>query len=213
MSRIHLLDALTIEQIRAGEVIERPSSVVKELVENAIDAGARTIRVSITGGGITEIVVQDDGEGMTPDDAQLAVQRHATSKLTKSDDLFALSTLGFRGEALASIAAISHLEIVTRVPEAVEGIRVTVSGSVPAETAPAASPVGTTVTVRQLFFNTPPRRAFLKSPTSEGSHIEEMLISLALSRPEVRIVFTWEQRVVFDAVPQTILVARAHAVL
>jgi DNA mismatch repair protein MutL len=213
MSRIHLLDSLTIEQIRAGEVIERPSSVVKELVENAIDAGARTIRVSITGGGITEIVVQDDGEGMTPDDAQLAVQRHATSKLTKSDDLFALSTLGFRGEALASIAAISHLEIVTRVPEAVEGIRVTVSGSVPAETAPAASPVGTTVTVRQLFFNTPPRRAFLKSPTSEGSHIEEMLISLALSRPEVRIVFTWDQRVVFDAVPQTILVARAHAVL
>lgn len=213
MSRIHLLDALTIEQIRAGEVIERPSSVVKELVENAIDAGARTIRVSITGGGITEIVVQDDGEGMIPDDAQLAVQRHATSKLTSSEDLFALSTLGFRGEALASIAAVSHLEILTRVPEALEGIRVTVSGSVPAETAPAASPVGTTVTVRQLFFNTPPRRAFLKSPTSEGSHIEEMLISLALSRPEVRIVFTWDQRVVFDAVPQATLIARAQAVL
>jgi len=213
MARIHLLDALTIEQIRAGEVIERPSSVVKELVENAIDAGAHTIRVSIAGGGITEIVVQDDGEGMTPDDAQLAVQRHATSKLTKSDDLFTLSTLGFRGEALASIAAVSHLEILTRVPEAMEGIRVKVSGSVRAETAPAASPAGTTVTVRQLFFNTPPRRAFLKSPTSEGSHIEEMLISLALSRPEVRIVFTWEQRVVFDAVPQTTSVARAQAVL
>src|SRR5215813_13866959 len=102
MSRIHLLDSQTVEQIRAGEVIERPASVVKELVENAIDAGARTIRVSITGGGITEIVVQDDGEGMTPEDARLAVQRHATSKLTKSEDLFALSTLGFRGEGLAS---------------------------------------------------------------------------------------------------------------
>lgn len=213
MSRIHLLDSLTIEQIRAGEVIERPSSVVKELVENAIDAGAHTIRVSITGGGITEIVVHDDGDGMTPDDAQLAVQRHATSKLSKSDDLFALSTLGFRGEALASIAAVSHLEILTRVPDASEGIRVKVSGSVPADTAPAASPVGTTVTVRQLFFNTPPRRAFLKSPTAEGSHIEEVLVSLALSRPEVRIVFTWEQRVVFDAAPQATTVARAQAVL
>jgi DNA mismatch repair protein MutL len=213
MARVHLLDALTIEQIRAGEVIERPSSVVKELVENAIDAGAQTIRVSITGGGITEIVVQDDGEGMTPDDAQLAVQRHATSKLTSSEDLFALSTLGFRGEALASIAAVSHLEILTRVPAALEGIRVTVSGSVPAEIAPAASPAGTTVTVRQLFYNTPPRRAFLKSPTSEGSHIEEMLISLALSRSEVRFVFTWDQRVVFDAVPQATFIARAQAVL
>lgn len=213
MSHIHLLDSFTIEQIRAGEVIERPSSVVKELVENAIDAGARTIRVSITGGGITEIVVQDDGEGMTTDDAQLAVQRHATSKLTKSDDLFALSTLGFRGEALASIAAVSHLEILTRVPDALEGVRVKVSGSVPAETVPAASPVGTTVTVRQLFFNTSPRRAFLKSPTSEGSHVEEMLLSLALSRPEARIIFTWDQRLVFDAVPQVTAVARAQAVL
>jgi DNA mismatch repair protein MutL len=213
MPRIHLLDPLTVEQIRAGEVIERPSSVVKELVENAIDAGARTIRVSITGGGITEIVVQDDGEGMTPEDAQLAVQRHATSKLTRSEELFALSTLGFRGEALASIAAVSHLEILTRVPAALEGVRVKVSGSVPADTAPAAAPAGTTVTVRQLFFNTPPRRAFLKSPTSEGSHIEEMLIGLALSRPEVRLVFTWEQRAVFDAVPQATLIARAQAVL
>lgn len=213
MSRIHLLDSLTVEQIRAGEVIERPSSVVKELVENAIDAGARTIRVSITGGGITEIVVQDDGEGMTPEDAQLAVQRHATSKLTSSEDLFALSTLGFRGEALASIAAVSHLEILTRVPEALEGVRVKVSGSVPVETAPAAAPVGTTVTVRQLFFNTPPRRAFLKSPTSEGSHVEEMLTGLALSRPEVRVVFTWDQRLVFDAVPQATLMARAQGVL
>lgn len=213
MNRIHLLDSLTIEQIRAGEVIERPSSVVKELVENAIDAGAHTIRVNITGGGISEIVVQDDGDGMTPDDAQLAVQRHATSKLSKSDDLFALSTLGFRGEALASIAAVAHLEILTRVPDASEGIRVKVSGSVPADTAPAASPVGTTVTVRQLFFNTSPRRAFLKSPTSEGSHIEEVLVSLALSRPEVRIVFTWEQRVVFDAAPQATAAARVQAVL
>src|SRR5215510_3631190 len=161
MGRIHLLDLQTIEQIRAGEVIERPASVVKELVENAIDAGARTISVRITGGGINEIIVQDDGEGMSPEDAQLAVQRHATSKLSRSDDLFALSTLGFRGEGLASIAAVAQLELLTREPCAVEGVRICIAGDSPMEMMPAAAPPGTTVTVRQLFFNTPPRRAFL----------------------------------------------------
>src|SRR5216684_1630909 len=142
MGRIHLLDLQTIEQIRAGEVIERPASVVKELVENAIDAGARTISVRITSGGISEVVVQDDGDGMSPEDAQLAVQRHATSKLTNSAELFALSTLGFRGEGLASIAAVTHLELLTRVPEAVEGVRVKVSGGAPADITPAAAPTG-----------------------------------------------------------------------
>jgi len=213
MGRIHLLDLQTIEQIRAGEVIERPASVVKELVENAIDARARTISVRITGGGINEIVVQDDGEGMSPEDAQLAVQRHATSKLTNSAELFALSTLGFRGEGLASIAAVAHLELLTRVPAAVEGVRVKVIGGAPADIAPAAAPPGTPVTVRHLFFNTPPRRAFLKSPTAEGSQIEEIMIGLALSRPEIRFLFTWDQRVVFDALPQDNLAGRVRAVL
>src|SRR5713101_6785289 len=189
MGRIHLLDLQTIEQIRAGEVIERPASVVKELVENAIDAGGRTINVRISGGGINEIVVQDDGEGMSAEDAQLAIQRHATSKITRSADLFALTTLGFRGEALASIAAVAHLEVLSRVPEAVEGVQVKVIGGAEAETSPAAAPPGTTITVRHLFFNTPPRRAFLKSLTAEGSQIEEVLVGLALSRPEVRFLF------------------------
>jgi DNA mismatch repair protein MutL len=213
MGRIHLLDTQTIEQIRAGEVIERPASVVKELVENAIDAGAKTISVRISGGGITEIAVQDDGEGMSPEDAQLAILRHATSKLTSSADLFALTTLGFRGEALASVAAIAHLELLTRVPEVVEGVRVKVVGGAPAETVPAAAPPGTTITVRHLFFNTPPRRAFLKSPAAEGSQIEEVMIGLALSRPEVRFLFIWDQRLVFDALPQDSLAARVRAVL
>jgi DNA mismatch repair protein MutL len=213
MPRIHLLDSQTIGQIRAGEVIERPASVVKELVENSIDAGARNINVRISGGGVTEIVVQDDGEGMSPEDAQLAVQRHATSKLSRSEDLFALSTLGFRGEGLASIAAVAHLELLTREPAAVEGVRIRMAGDSPVEMRPAASPPGTTVTVRQLFFNTPPRRAFLKSPTSEGNQIEEMLIGLALSRPQIRFLFTWDQRVVFDAVPQDTLLGRVRAVL
>lgn len=213
MGRIHLLDLQTIEQIRAGEVIERPASVVKELVENAIDAGARIISVRITGGGINEIVVQDDGDGMSPEDAQLAVQRHSTSKLTNSAELFALSTLGFRGEGLASIAAVTHLELLTRVPEAVAGVRVKVSGGAPADIVPAAAPPGTTVTVRHLFFNTPPRRAFLKSPTAEGSQIEEIMIGLALSRSETRFLFIWDQRVVFDALPQDNLAGRVRAVL
>src|SRR5215510_12760349 len=213
MGRIHLLDLQTIEQIRAGEVIERPASVVKELVENAIDAGARTISVHITGGGIAEIVVQDDGKGMSPEDAQLAIQRHATSKLTSSADLFALATLGFRGEGLASIAAVAHLELLTREVGAMEGVQLKVAGGAAAEVIPAAAPVGTTVTVRQLFFNTPPRRAFLKSPTSEGNQVEEILVGLALSRPEIRFLFTWDQRAVFDALPQDTLAGRVKTVL
>jgi DNA mismatch repair protein MutL len=213
MPRIHLLDSYTIGQIRAGEVIERPASIVKELVENSIDAGARSISVHMSGGGIAEIVVQDDGEGMSPEDAQLAVQRHATSKLHKSADLFALATLGFRGEGLASIAAVAQLEVLTREPSSQEGVRVSVAGDSPLKMLPAAAPPGTTVTVRQLFFNTPPRRAFLKSPTSEGNQIEEILSGLALSRPEIRFLFTWDHRVVFDALPQDTLAGRVKAVL
>lgn len=213
MGRIHLLDAQTIEQIRAGEVIERPASIVKELVENAIDAGAYSISVSITKGGVDEIVVQDDGEGMSPEDAQLAVHRHATSKITKSEELFALSTLGFRGEGLASIAAITHLEILSRRADANEATRVRVTGGVDIEVSPAAGPVGTRVTTRHVFFNTPPRRAFLKSPTAEGSQIEEMMIGLALSRPDLHFTFTWDQRVAFDAIPQETLLPRVRAVL
>lgn len=213
MPRVHLLDSHTISQIRAGEVIERPASVVKELVENSIDAGARNISVSIVGGGVSEIIVRDDGEGMNPEDAELAVQRHATSKLSKSEDVFALATLGFRGEGLASVAAVAHLELVTRQPTAVEGVRVQVAGDAPLQLSPAAAPPGTTVAVRHLFFNTPPRRAFLKSPTSEGNHIEEVLVGLALSRPEIRFLFTWDQRLVFDALPQDTLAGRVKAVL
>ncbi len=213
MSRIHLLDPQTVGQIRAGEVIERPASVIKELVENSIDAGACNINVRIAGGGVTEIVVQDDGEGMSPEDALLAVQRHATSKLKQSADLFALSTLGFRGEGLASIAAVAQVELTTREPSSVEGVRVHIAGDAPVKLMPAAAPPGTTVIVRNLFFNTPPRRAFLKSPTSEGNQIEEMLIGLALSRPEIRLQFTWDQRLVFDALPQDTLAGRVKAVL
>ncbi|MCE2487380.1 MAG: DNA mismatch repair endonuclease MutL, partial [Desulfurellaceae bacterium] len=216
MSRIRRLDPQTVEQIRAGEVIERPGSVVKELVENAIDAGAQTIRIQIVEGGIREVTVHDDGRGMPPEDALLAVQRHTTSKIRRSSDLFGLSTLGFRGEALASIAAVSRLELVSRTADALEGTCIRAAGSEPAESAPVAASQGTTVRVRHLFFNTPPRRAFLKSPVAEGNYVEEIVIGLALSRPELRFVFNRDRRLVFDAVAHTgpqALARRAGAVL
>ena len=216
MSRIRRLDPQTVEQIRAGEVIERPGSVVKELVENAIDAGAQTIRVQIVEGGIREVTVHDDGQGMSPADALLAVQRHTTSKIRRSSDLFGLATLGFRGEALASIAAVSRLELVSRTADALEGTRIRAAGSEPAESAPVAASQGTTVSVRHLFFNTPPRRAFLKSPVAEGNYVEEVLVGLAVSRPGLRFVFNRDRRLVFDAVAHTgpqALARRAGAVL
>ena len=216
MSRIRRLDPQAVEQIRAGEVIERPGSVVKELVENAIDAGAQTIRIQIVEGGIREVTVHDDGRGMPPEDALLAVQRHTTSKIRRSSDLFGLSTLGFRGEALASIAAVSRLELVSRTADALEGTCIRAAGSEPAESAPVAASQGTTVRARHLFFNTPPRRAFLKSPVAEGNYVEEIVIGLALSRPELRFVFNRDRRLVFDAVAHTgpqALARRAGAVL
>ena len=213
MGRVHVLGIHTIEQIRAGEVIERPASIVKELVENAIDAGASSISVRIAKGGVDEIVVQDDGAGLQPDDAQLALQRHATSKIRTSDELFSLTTLGFRGEALASIAAVTHIELLSRPPDAIEGVRVRAAGSEPIEITPAGCPQGTTVTTRHLFFNTPPRRAFLKSPTAESHQVHEILIGLALSRPGIHFRFTSDEREVFNAPPQHDLLLRARAVL
>ena len=213
MDRIRLLDSHTIEQLRAGEVIERPASIVKELVENAIDAGARSISVSIAKGGIDEIVIQDDGGGLTPEDAPLAFQRHATSKIQSSNDLFLLTTLGFRGEALASIAAVTQVELLSRTAEAIEGVRVRAGGSAPIETTPAGCPQGTTVTTRHLFFNTPPRRAFLKSSTAESHQVHEVLIALALSRPSIHFRFQSDGREVFHAPPQEELALRVRAVV
>ena len=213
MDRIHLLDSHTIEQLRAGEVIERPASIVKELVENAIDAGARSISVSITKGGIDEIVVQDDGSGLTPEDAPLAFQRHATSKIQSSNDLFLLTSLGFRGEALASIAAVTQVELLSRTTDAIEGVRVRAAGGAPIETTPAGCSRGTTVTARHLFFNTPPRRAFLKSPTAESHQVHEVLVALALSQPSIHFRFQSDGREVFHAPPHGEIALRARAVL
>ncbi|NBX31264.1 MAG: DNA mismatch repair endonuclease MutL [Planctomycetes bacterium] len=194
---IRLLPRQLVDQIAAGEVVERPASVVKELVENAIDAGAQRIEVSVEGGGVDRIVVADDGGGIAADELPLAIASHATSKISSSDDLAAIGTMGFRGEALASIASVSRLSITSRVSGSDAGARIEVDGGVASEVRPAGCPVGTVVEVRQLFHNVPARRKFLRTAGTELGRIEEVLESIALCRPDVafRLVADGKTRV------------------
>jgi DNA mismatch repair protein MutL len=168
---VRILDAVTIGQIAAGEVIERPASVVKELVENAIDAGARRIAISIEQGGVRLVEVVDDGTGIAPADLSLAVRRHATSKLAVASDLDAIATLGFRGEGLASIAAVAHLDIVSREPHDDAGWRVRAHAETVGTPEPAAAPAGTRVRAERLFENVPVRREYLRSAAAEFGRI------------------------------------------
>jgi|CZKU01.1.fsa_nt_gi DNA mismatch repair protein MutL len=185
MGRIQTLPTDLANQIAAGEVVERPASVVKELVENALDAGARRVNVELERGGVALIRVTDDGAGMDEDDAVLALQRHATSKIRHKDDLFALTTFGFRGEALPSIASVSRLRLATRAHGANEGVEVVLEGGGIARPRPTGAAEGTSVEVRDLFFNVPARRKFLKSTGTEAAHVTEALLLAALSRPDV----------------------------
>ena len=185
MSTIHVLDAVTIGQIAAGEVIERPQSVVKELVENAVDAGATRVTVNVERGGLDLIEVIDDGMGIEPADLPLAVRRHATSKLGDSADLETIATLGFRGEGLASIAAIARVDVRSRVAGAEVGSRVTAHAEEAGAVEPVALPPGTHVSVRALFENVPVRREYLKSPSAEFSRISTWLATFALAYPQV----------------------------
>ncbi len=184
---IHVLDPQTVGQIAAGEVIERPLSVVKELVENSVDAGATRIAVSLRDGGVSLIEVADNGAGISPEDLALAVRRHATSKLRQAGDLESVSTLGFRGEGLASIAAVSQLEIVTRTPDSEVGARITAHVEKAEAIEKAAAPVGTIVRARDLFSNVPVRREYLKSPNAELARISGWLSTFALAYPGVTI--------------------------
>ncbi len=185
---VRILDSALADQIAAGEVVERPASVVKELVENALDAGARSITVEMRDGGTGLLRITDDGVGMPRADASLAVRRHATSKIRTQADLEAIRTLGFRGEALPSIASVSRFRLVTRTQDAVEGTEVTVDGGGNASVSPAGCPVGTTVEVRDLFFNVPARKKFLKSSTTESAQIGEVCLRAALIDPGLRLV-------------------------
>ena len=187
---IKVLDNETIDKIAAGEVVERPASVVKELVENSIDAGATAITVEIKDGGISYIRVSDNGCGIPANELRTAFLRHATSKIRNSDDLSAVRSLGFRGEALSSIAAVSMLEVITKTENDLTGSRLILEGAVESSFEEVGAPAGTTMFVRNLFFNTPVRKKFLKSPTTEGGYVSDLMEHLALSHPDVAIQFT-----------------------
>ncbi len=196
LPRIQLLDRALSDQIAAGEVVERPASVVKELVENALDAGARTIRVEIEGGGLDRIAIADDGHGMDRDGVLLALQRHATSKIATFDDLYRLSTFGFRGEALPSIASVSRLTITTRPYDSVEATEVTVVAGSDPTVREIGAPAGTLIEVRDLFHNVPARRKFLKSVGTEAGHVTDACTDLALTRPDLALVLVRDGRTV-----------------
>ena len=187
MGKIVLLDELTINKIAAGEVIERPASVVKELVENSIDAGATNITVEIQNGGISKIRIIDNGSGMNKDDLEFAFERHATSKIRKADDLENVKSMGFRGEALASIAAIAHVELTTKTEDDETGHKIVVEGGKVLEMEDSASQKGTTITVSNLFFNTPVRYKFLKRDFTEAGYIEDAVTRIALANPNIAI--------------------------
>ena len=189
MNEIHILDTNTIDQIAAGEVVERPSSVVKELVENAVDAGAGHITVEIRDGGIGMIRVTDDGCGIDKSQLDKVFLRHATSKISSAEDLDTIMSLGFRGEALSSIAAVCQVELMTKTAEALTGYRVCIEGGNMEPPEEAGLPDGTTILVKNIFYNTPVRRKFLKTAQTEGSYIADLMQHIALSRPDVAIQF------------------------
>ncbi|MBP7277910.1 MAG: DNA mismatch repair endonuclease MutL [Sedimentibacter sp.] len=197
MAIINLLDNETINKIAAGEVIENPKSIVKELVENSIDAGADEITIEIKNGGKSFIRVTDNGKGIEKDQVENAFKRHCTSKISSSDDLNSLFTLGFRGEALASIAAVSKVEVITRTNDDIYGIKMTIEGGKIISKEDIGCPVGTTITVTDLFYNVPARKKFLKSDISESSNISEIVVSLALSKENISFKYINNNNVAF----------------
>src|SRR5256714_377866 len=212
MSKIRVLSDQLANQIAAGEVVERPASVAKELVENAIDAGARRIVIDVEAGGRRLLRVMDDGEGMTRDDALLAFERHATSKISRAEDLSAIATLGFRGEALASIASVARVELVTKTEETAAATRVVIEGGRMRDVKDAAHPTGTTFTVRDLFFNVPARRKFLRSEATESFHLTTLVTHYALAHPEIAFTLTNNGRETLGAAPATALRERAYQI-
>jgi DNA mismatch repair protein MutL len=196
MGVVHRLADDLANQIAAGEVVERPASVAKELVENAVDAGATRIRIDVEGGGVGLVRVSDDGSGMSPEDAELAVERHATSKIAKLSDLARIESYGFRGEALPSIASVSRFTLRTRRPVDDAGVEVAILGGGPPRIAPCGVAAGTTIEVRDLFFNVPARRKFLRSLATESAHLTEVAEAAALSSAALTIVLSREGRVV-----------------
>jgi DNA mismatch repair protein MutL len=212
MSIIRVLPDHVANQIAAGEVVERPASVAKELVENAIDAGARRIVIDVESGGRRLLKVSDDGQGMVRDDAVLAFERHATSKIARSEDLSSIATLGFRGEALASIASVARVELTTKTEDAGAATRVAIEGGKMRDVKDAAHPRGTTIAVRDLFFNVPARRKFLRSEATESFHLTNLVTHYALAHPEIAFTLTNNGREVLRVAPANDLRERAYQV-
>jgi len=211
MSKIRVLPDHVANQIAAGEVVERPASVAKELVENAIDAGAKRIVIDVEAGGRRLLKVSDDGEGMVRDDAVLAFERHATSKIARSEDLGSIATLGFRGEALASIASVARIELTSNTGEGA-ATRVSIEGGKMRDVKDAAHPRGTTIAVRDLFFNVPARRKFLRSEATESFHLTNLVTHYALAHPEIAFTLTNNGREVLRVAPAKDLRERAYQV-
>jgi DNA mismatch repair protein MutL len=210
MGRIGRLPADLANQIAAGEVVERPASIVKELVENAIDAGATRLKIHVELGGKKQVRVEDDGEGMDPDDARLAVERHATSKIRNADDLAAIRTLGFRGEALPSIASVSHFVLRTRARGRESGTEIRVNGGAVASVAEVGAAEGTVVEVNDVFYNLPARRKFLKSDAAEAAQVTRVVTQLALGYPELGFTLTSAGRTVLQCPPAVSLRDRLY---
>ncbi len=213
MNRIHLLEKSVAERIAAGEVVERPASAVKELLENSIDAGATAVTLEIRSGGVAFIRVTDNGGGILREDLPAAFQRHATSKVRTADDLEAIGTLGFRGEALASIAAVARVELMTRTEGEVSGSRIELEGGEITARGDAGCPRGTTVIVRDLFFNTPARMKFLKKDVSEGNAVTAVAERIALSHPEVSLRYLRDGKEEMHTPGDSRLISAVHAVL
>jgi DNA mismatch repair protein MutL len=212
MNKIKVLPDNLSNQIAAGEVVERPASVIKELLENSLDAGATRLQIEVELGGRRLMRVTDDGEGMVRDDAVLAFERHATSKISKLEDLSRIETLGFRGEALASIASVAKVELVTKVANETVGTRVYIEGGRLIDVKDAARPTGTTITVRDLFFNTPARRKFMRSEATENYHLTGIVTHYALAHPEIAFTLTNNGREVFRVSPARDLRERAFQI-